>query len=186
MVLAWGNTNSLRDAGAVLRLFLIPIGGGIPGGVLLAQSREIGWPLTTVLYFVSDVILAFVFEPILFLFIVFSKRSAFLDRTREVMKTAMQKTTSLYGNALGPFALVLVAFGADPMTGRVVAVSAGHGIVTGWTFAILGDMLYFSVLMVSTLWLHDILGDGTLTTWVILALMIGVPAIIKRKTPLSD
>lgn len=96
------------------------------------------------------------------------------------MCLAMEKTTARYGGTLGPFALIMIAFGVDPMTGRAVAVAAGHGVVTGWTFAILGDLLYFSVLMVSTLWLHEILGDGTLTTWVILGLMIGVPLFIRR------
>ena len=50
---------------SVLLLFLIPLGFGIPGGVLLAHRAGIGWPLMSFLYFVSDVILAFLFEPLL-------------------------------------------------------------------------------------------------------------------------
>ena len=39
----------LSSAGEVLTLFLIPIGGGIPAGVILAKSRGIEWPVTTLL-----------------------------------------------------------------------------------------------------------------------------------------
>ena len=49
----------------VLLLFLVPVGGGIPAGVLMASNRGVAWPVMMGLYLVSDVILAFVFEPML-------------------------------------------------------------------------------------------------------------------------
>ena len=49
----------------VLMLFLLPIGGGIPAGVLLARVHGLPWPVTAGLYLVSDVILALALEPIL-------------------------------------------------------------------------------------------------------------------------
>ncbi len=164
----------------VLVLFLIPIGGGIPAGVLLAKEQGFTWPLTTFLYFISDVILALVFEPIMLIVISYGKKVSNLQRFGEVFKEALQKTTAQYGHGTGPLALVMVAFGVDPMTGRTVAVAAGHGFVTGWMIAITGDMLYFGVIMASTLWLKDIIGDGTWTMWIILILMILVPLIIKK------
>ena len=85
-----------------------------------------------------------------------------------------------YGTPLGPLALILFSFGSDPMTGRTVAVAAGHGFVKGWTFAIIGDLFYFSLLMVSTLWLNDVLGDGTWATVIILVLMVAVPILIRK------
>lgn len=45
----------------VLMLFLIPVGGGIPAGVLLARTMGLRWPVTAGLYFVSDLILALAF-----------------------------------------------------------------------------------------------------------------------------
>jgi uncharacterized membrane protein len=164
----------------VLVLFLVPIGGGIPGGVLLAKNYGFAWPVMMFLYFISDVILAIVFEPLLLLFIAAGKRISSLARLGEAFKLALKKTTEHYGNSTGPFALILIAFGVDPMTGRAVAVAAGHGFIVGWMIAIAGDMLYFTLLMVSTLWLNNILGDGTWTTLIILALMILVPIIIRR------
>lgn len=164
----------------VLRLFLIPIGGGIPAGVILARSFNMTWPLMMTLYFISDVILACLFEPCLLLFIQAGKRIPTLAKFSVAFKEAFQKTIEHYGNSTGPFALIIIAFGVDPMTGRAAAIAAGHGFITGWMIAIAGDMLYFSVLMISTLWLNNILGDGTTTTYVMLGLMIGVPMIVRR------
>src|SRR5690242_17030101 len=73
----------LSHAWAVLALFLIPIGGGIPAGVLLAKSHGLAWPITTILYFISDVILAFIFEPLMWLFVAGAKRSPFFARIKE-------------------------------------------------------------------------------------------------------
>ena len=91
----------------------------------------------------------------------------------------MQRTAGPYG-ATRPLGLVMVSFGVDPMTGRAAAAMAGHGFVTGWAIAIAGDMLYFGLLMASTLWLNGILGDERLTVFAILALMLVLPSIIRR------
>ena len=92
----------------------------------------------------------------------------------------VKKTLEHYGNNSGVFALIFIAFGVDPMTGRAVAVAAGHGFITGWMIAIAGDMMYFSVLMISTLWLNSIIGDGTKTMLIIFALMFALPMITRR------
>ena len=47
------------------------------------------------------------------------------------------------------------------MTGRAVAVAAGHGFLAGWMIAIAGDMIYFTLLMIYTLWLKSVIRDGT-------------------------
>ncbi len=161
-------------------LFLIPIGGGIPGGILLAKTRGIAWPVMMFLYFCSDVVLACVFEPIMLAFIRLTKDIKKMEPLRQAFRLSIQKSIALYGNKTGPLALIVVALGVDPMTGRAAARSAGHGFVTGWLIAITGDMLYFSILMVSTLWLNGILGNGTLTMFIILALMIAVPWGIRK------
>ena len=173
-------TYALSSIWNVLKLFLIPIGGGIPAGVLVARNQGFAWQVTTILYFFSDVILACVFEPLLLFFIALSKRSHRLKRVGEAVKLSMQQTTARYGTTGGAFTLILIAFGSDPMTGRSVAVAAGHGFLKGWLFAITGDLLYFGVLMISTLWLDGILGDGTRTTVIILVAMMVVPWAVRR------
>jgi hypothetical protein len=66
------------------------------------------------------------------------------------------------------------------MTGRAVTLANGHGFMSGWTLAIAGDMLYFALIMASTLWLNHILGDGTWTMLIILAGMFFLPGFIKK------
>jgi hypothetical protein len=166
---------------AVLLLFLIPIGGGIPAGVLLARKYGFIWPLTTFLYFVSDVILAFLFEPILRVLIAAGRRAPLLARAVEAVRRGMARTAALYGGtSAGPFALVMIAFGIDPMTGRAAAAAAGHGFVSGWAIAIAGDMLYFLVIMAATLKLNAYLGDPNWTMAIILGAMILVPLAVQR------
>ena len=172
--------HSLSNLWDVLLLFLIPIGGGIPAGVLLARSRGIEWPVMALLYFISDVMLACAFEPVLLLFIKYGKRVRFFARMSEAMKLMIQKTLEHYGNSSGIFALIMIAFGLDPMSGRAVAVAAGHGFFVGWMIAIAGDMMYFTLIMVSTLWLKSVIGDGKATMVIILIIMMVVPSLFRR------
>lgn len=168
------------NAWAVLLLFLIPIGGGIPAGVLLAKSHGIPWPMMAFLYLISDIILACVFEPLMLLVIAAGKKSPFISKVRDAMRESMKKTTAQYGTKLGPLALISIAFGMDPMTGRAATAAAGHGFITGWTLSIIGDMFYFVLIMVSTLFLNNILGDGTMTTLIIMFAMMFLPAWIRK------
>lgn len=172
--------HNLKNLWDVLLIFLIPFGGGIPAGVMLAQSRGIAWPVMMFVYFISDIILACAFEPVMLLFIKYGKRFQFLAKLSEVMKLTIEKTIKHYGNSSGVFALIMIAFGVDPMTGRAVAVAAGHGFIVGWMIAIAGDMIYFTMLMVSTLWLKSVIGDGTWTMVIIFALMMVIPNIFRK------
>ncbi len=168
----------------VLTLFLIPIGGGIPGGVLLARARGFDWPMMMFLYFISDVILALLFEPMLKLFIFVTRNSPRLKLATELFSKAVRQSIARYGVNPSPFSLIMISFGVDPMTGRAAARAAGHGFVSGWAIAIAGDMIYFTVLMISTLWLSHILGDGTWTVAIILVAMIGIPYVWRKLRPI--
>jgi hypothetical protein len=172
--------NSLKQSWDVFMLFAVPIGGGIPAGVVLAQSKGVGWVAMTILYFISDVLLALVFEPCMMVVAYLAKHSPFLTHFIEKVKEITNKTIAGYGPNPGPFLLVLISFGVDPMTGRAAALARGHNFFTGWAIAITGDMIFFGVIMVSTIWLNNILGDGTWTAIIIIVLMIGIPAIVRR------
>ncbi len=172
--------DTLSSSWEVLVLFLIPIGGGIPAGVLLAKAKGLRWFVTAALYLISDVILAMIFEPLMLGLIKVARKSLALTKITAAFRDSVKKTTASYGTELGPLSLILIAFGADPMTGRAAGKSAGYGFVWGWVFAIAGDMIFFGVLMVSTLWLNGILGDGTITTFVIVAFMFVIPIGIRK------
>ena len=164
----------------VLLLFLVPIGGGIPAGVLLARDRALGPPVMLMLYFVSDVILAFVFEPMMKALFALARLVPPLRKLGRAIMRQLHTPGGVGATAKGPLGLVLISFTVDPMTGRTAAAAAGHGFVSGWAIAIAGDMIYFTVLMISTLWLNGILGDETSTVGVMLLVMLIIPQLTRR------
>jgi hypothetical protein len=164
----------------VLMLFLLPVGGGIPAGVLLARAKGLTWPMTAGLYFLSDVMLALAFEPILRLFVAWGAKVPALARFSAALKATMARSVAhLGGTSTGPFALFMIAFGVDPMTGRASALAAGHGFLSGWAFAIAGDMLYYAVIAVTTLRLNAYFRNPNTTMLVVLGAMIGVPLLVR-------
>ncbi len=166
---------------AVLKLFIIPVGGGIPAGVILAQTKGVMLPFTALLYLVSDVLLAIVFEPILRLLARLFEKVEFLSRVGSLMKEATARSVAHYGGTgAGPLALIIVAFGVDPMTGRATAHAAGHGFLAGWAIAIAGDMLYFAVIAITTLQLNSYISDPNTTMLIVLAAMFLAPVLIRR------
>ena len=166
---------------AVLMLFLLPVGGGIPAGVLLARTKGLAWPVTAGLYFVSDVLLALAFEPVLRLLVALGRKVPFLASLSAAMKAAMAQSAARFGGTgAGPISLVAIAFGVDPMTGRASALAAGHGFLAGWTFAILGDMLYYAVIALATLRLNAYIRDPNTTVLIILGAMIAVPVLVQQ------
>ncbi len=172
---------SASDLQSVLKLFLLPVGGGIPAGVLLAQAKGLFWPVTTLLYLVSDIILAIAFEPILRLITQVCGKVSFLARLGLLMKAATARSVAQFGGTgAGPIALIMIAFGVDPMTGRASALAAGHGFVAGWAFAIAGDMIYFAVIALTTLRLNTYIRDPNITMFIVLGAMFLVPLLIRR------
>jgi hypothetical protein len=166
---------------AVLKLFVIPVGGGIPAGVMLAQAKGVAWPVTALLYLVSDICLAIVFEPVLLLMARVCVKVPFLTRVGAFLKRATSRSVAHFsGTGAGPLSLVMIAFGVDPMTGRASAHAAGHGFVAGWAFAIAGDMLYFAVIAITTLRLNTYIHDPNTTMLIVLAAMFLVPVLVRR------
>lgn len=173
--------HSLSIVLPVLKLFIIPVGGGIPAGVMLASEKDLAWPITTVLYLVSDIVLALAFEPILRILAVFCGKLPLFARFSAAMKTVSARSVSHFsGTGAGPIALIMIAFGVDPMTGRASALAAGHGFIAGWAFAIAGDMLYFAVIAITTLQLNSYFKDPNTTMLIVLGAMITVPVLVRR------
>jgi hypothetical protein len=163
----------------VFMLFLLPLGGGIPAGVLLAQTKGLAWPITAGLYFASDVMLALAFEPVLRLLVLLGGEVSFLARLSATIKVTMARGMAPFiGIGSGPFTLVMISFGVDPMTGRASALAAGHGFLTGWAFAFAGDMLYYAVIALTTLRLNMYFRDPNTTMWIVLGAMIVVPMMV--------
>lgn len=166
---------AFREGWNVLLLFLIPFGGGVPAGVVYAKEHGVSWQLLEAIYFVSDLILACAFEPLMLHFARKSRTAPWGQKLREAWSQSTGKVVALYGVKPGPVSLVFIAFGTDPMTGRIVAYLAGHRFLTGWTLTIIGDMLFFTAVMASTLWLNNVLGNGTWAAVIVTVLVLAIP-----------
>lgn len=178
--------NFWRHCGEVLAAFCIPFGSGIPAGVILADTYKLGWVVTSILYFISDILLACVFEPLMLLFIRYTKDSEFTKRFIEQYKMTLERLGFHAGLSPSWYSLVVLSFGVDPMTGRAVAHAAGYGFISGWAFAICGDMIFFALIMISTLWLNSLLGDGTIAALIVMAAMFAIPPLIRKLKSLSS
>jgi hypothetical protein len=164
----------------VFLLFCVPIGGGIPFGVLMARGAGVPPLATVALYFASDLILAITTEPLLALLRWLSARIEMLARIGAAFARLSGSAGLQEPGMRGPLGLILVAFSVSPTTGRAAAAAAGHGFVSGWTLAIVGDMGYFLVLMVTTLWVSSVVGDDRFTIGAVLIGTWVLPLIIRR------
>jgi hypothetical protein len=159
---------------------MLPIGGGIPLGVLMARDAGLSAIATAGLYLLSDVLLAFVTEPFIKGMTWLGQRVAFLGRVGQVFARFTGTTGLRDGGVRGPVGLVLVSFSVSPTTGRAAAAAAGHGFVSGWSLAIIGDMAYFALLMATTLWVSSIFGDDRLTIGAVLLGTWLLPLALRR------
>ena len=181
MSLAASFSHTFAASLSVLKLFVIPVGGGIPAGVLLARRLRLAWPAVACVYLFSDVLLALAFEPLLRLGSRWGNRSRLGARVGAAFKQASERSVAHFnGTGAGPLALVMIAFGVDPMTGRASALAAGHGFIAGWAIAIAGDMLYFGLIAVSTLGLNRYIRNPDTTMWIVLAAMFLLPVVVRK------
>lgn len=161
-------------------LFTFPVGGGIPSGVLRARDDGVPLPLIALLFLASDVLAAFLNEPIVLFATLLGGRIPLLGQLGRWFSRVTQRTGLQGGGRRGPLGLVLVSFTVSLMAGRAAAKAAGHGFLSGWSLAIAGDMLYFLLLMASTLFLSSIFGDERLTVGVVLVGMFVLPSFLRR------
>jgi hypothetical protein len=166
-------------AGAFL-VFLFPVGAGIPLGVLMAARAGVPAVVIAFLYFVSDLVLALTAEPMLAGVRWLGRRIPPLGALGDRL-TRFANVVGLQQDGIhGPLGLILVSFTISPTTGRAAAAAAGHGFFSGWTLAIIGDMAYFLLLMVSTLWLSSVIGDDRITIGIALVATWILPVLVRR------
>jgi len=144
----------------VFLIFATQIGAGIPFGVLLGTQAGLSPLYLAGLYLLSDVLLAVVTEPLLMALRWLSPRVAFIGALGKRLSKLSGAAGLSQGRVKGPLGLVLFSFVFAPAPARAASEAAGHGVLSGWTLAIIGDMLYFGVIMGSTLAVISIFGDS--------------------------
>src|SRR5216683_2914154 len=164
----------------VFLIFVMPTVVGIPLGVIMARDAGLSPLLTAGLYFASDLVLPITAEPMLALVRWVGKRVAFMDRLGARLARLTETTGLKEGGVRGPLGLILVSFTVNPLAGRAAAAAAGHGFFSGWALAIIGDMIYFGLIMVSTLWISSIFGNDRLAIGIVLIVAFLAPILLRR------
>jgi len=144
----------------VFLVFATQIGAGIPIGVIMARDAGLNPAMMALLYLASDVVLAVVTEPMLAALRWLSPRVAFIGALGNRLGRLSGAAGLSQGRVKGPFGLILFSFVFAPAPARAASEAAGHGVVSGWTLAIIGDMIYFGVIAASTLAVISIFGDS--------------------------
>src|SRR5436309_11018033 len=161
-------------------LFLAPVGGGIPIGVLMADRGGIpAWAIVS-LYLLSDIVLAVAIEPILAVVLRLGRRVESVGRLGQIIQRVTHGAGLKQDGKKSALGLIFVSFAVSPTTGRAAAASVGHGFFRGWSLAIIGDMGYFGLLMASTLWLSNVLGNDRLTIVIAFAAAWILPLVMQR------
>jgi len=178
--------------GLVFALFWAPVGPGIPAGVLLARHIPLNPAVTFGLYAASDVLAAFVCHP---LFVGFKRLARHVPAVKRagkaMLKFAMLGTPKAHAEARGvtasgPAALFRVAtigFGVDIYTAGAVATGLDVPRVLRWACAIAGDLVWFSILLVTSIVAASIADDDRVVGGVVLVAMLVVPSIARRLFP---
>ena len=169
----------------VLALFFAPVGPGVPAGVLLARHIPLNPAVTFALYTVSDVIAAFVCHPI---FIVFRRHGRNVPPIRwlgrRMMSIAMlgvprddERATSALTR------IATVGFGVDVYTAGMLATGLGVPRIPGWLSAIAGDLVYFALLLATSLAAASIFDDDRIVLLAMIVAMIVIPRLARKLVP---
>jgi hypothetical protein len=164
----------------VFLVFVMPTVVGIPLGVIMARDAGLSPLVSAGLYFMSDLVLAVTAEPMVALLRWVGRHVEFVDRLGKRLGRFTETTGLKEGGVRGPLGLILVSFTVNPLAGRAAAAAAGHGFFSGWALAIAGDMIYFALIMVSTLWISSVFGNDRLAIGVVLIVAFLAPILLRR------
>jgi hypothetical protein len=169
----------------VLALFFVPIGAGIPVGVLLARHVPLHPLVTFGLYVVSDMGAALVCHPI---FAWLRRRARAVPRLRRagqrVLGVAM---LGIPRDDVGSWPalsrIATVGFGVDVYTAGLLATGLAVPRIPGWASAIAGDCVWFAVILTTSLAAGSVTDDDRLVLLAMVVAMIVVTRVSRRFLP---
>jgi len=175
----------------VFLLFWAPVGPGIPAGVLLAHSLRIAPAVTFGLYALSDALAALFLNPV---YSWLRTRGREIPAVRKVGRKLLAfaligagrvRADELHGERLAPalFRIGTVGFGVDIYTAGALASGLPIPRVRGWLAAIAGDLMWFSVLLGSSIAAAKIFDDDRWVMVVVVVVMLVVPPVARRIFP---
>ncbi len=149
----------------VLALFFAPVGPGVPAGVLLARHVPLTPAATFGLYALSDAIAAIVCHP---LFALLRRHGRNVKPIRWLGRRLMS--------------LAMIGVRVPEQAGVAPALSR-IAMVRGWVAAITGDLLWFAVLLGTSLVAASIADDDRFIALVMIVAMIVIPWLARRFVP---
>ena len=174
----------------VFALFWTPIGPGIPAGVLLARHVPLPPIVTFGLYALSDVLAALVVHPLFTFLRKYGRRVKAIHWLGRrflgvVMLGLPRSRESHHGTRLAPmlFRVATVGFGADVYIGGLVATGMPVPRLAGWLSAIAGDLVWFALLLATSVAAASVADDDRFVGIVVLVAMVAIPQIAKRIFP---
>jgi hypothetical protein len=178
--------------GLVFALFWAPVGPGIPAGVLLARHIPLNPAATFGLYALSDLLAAAICHPLFVGFKALARHVPALKRAGKAMlKLAMLGVPAGHAEARGatssgPAALFRVAtigFGVDIYTAGAVATGLDVPRVLRWVCAIAGDLVWFALLLGTSIAAASLVDDDRVVGGVVLVAMLVIPSLARRLFP---
>ncbi len=177
----------------VFALFWAPIGPGIPAGVLLARHAGLNPLVTLALYALSDVLGACVCHPMFVGLRGLARRVPALrwlgQRLMKVamfgarVPTAADLDVGVKGLAPALFRIGTVGFGLDVYHGGMLVAGLPVPRLLGWAAAIAGDLVWFAVLLVTSIATAAVVDDDRVVAVVVLIAMFVLPMVAKRLFP---
>lgn len=175
----------------VFLLFWAPVGPGIPAGVLLAHHLRVPPPITLGLYALSDALAALILHPFYSWLRTHGRRHPTIRRIgRRAFAFAMlgvRRPTAeeVREGSLAPalFRIATVGFGVDIYTAGALASGLPIPRLSGWAAALTGDLLWFAVLLVSSITASQFFDDDRVVSAVVIGIALLAPPIARRIFP---
>ncbi|MFN8545241.1 MAG: hypothetical protein U0807_13690 [Candidatus Binatia bacterium] len=176
----------------VFVLFWAPVGPGIPAGVLLARHVPLPPAVTFGLYALSDVMGACLCHPIFMLLRRHGRRVPALRAlgrrflalaTWGVPVSSPAAADEPAGHAPALFRIATVGFGVDVYTAGLLATGLPVPRIPAWAAAVAGDLVWFALLLASSIAAAGVLDDDRFVGLVVIVAMIAIPRIARRLFP---
>lgn len=176
----------------VFALFWAPVGPGIPAGVLLARHAGINPAITMGLYTASDVLGALICHPLFAVLRRLAGRIPALawlgDRFMRLalLGTRLPRMEDLRSSRRAApvlFRIGTVAFGIDVYTAGMMVAGLPVSRLAGWAAAIAGDLVWFALLLGTSMAAPAVVNDDRVVGIVVLIAMIVLPGIARRIFP---
>jgi hypothetical protein len=175
----------------VFLLFWAPVGPGIPAGVLLAHQLRLWPPITFALYAMSDLLAALLLHPF---YTWLRTHGRQIPAIRKVGQRVLRAATigirrptaeDVQAGKLAPVLLRIgtVGFGVDIYTAGALATGLPIPRIPGWLASIGGDLLWFALLLGTSVAAASVNDDPRWIGVVVLAVTFVGPSILRRIFP---